>query len=73
MIRQDRLDAQRDGRPATIFRAYPDYPMYPQIDRSAPTVKADAAWRSYAAGGDRGLCAVVDSGIDATHPHFCEF
>ncbi len=72
MIRQDRLDAQRDGRPATIFRAYPDYPMYPQIDRSAPTVKADAAWRSYAARGDRVVWAVVDSGIDATHPHFSE-
>jgi subtilisin family serine protease len=61
---------QRTGPPNTIFRVWPDYTLEPQIDRSAPTVKADAAWRSYAARGHGIVWAVIDSGIDATHPHF---
>ncbi|HCB60078.1 MAG TPA: subtilase family serine proteinase, partial [Arthrobacter bacterium] len=36
------LDRAGDGQPV-IFRAWPDYPLYAQIDRSAPTVKTDAA------------------------------
>ena len=44
--------------------------LEPQIDRSAPTVKADAAWRSYDARGRGIVWAVIDSGIDACHPHF---
>jgi subtilisin family serine protease len=60
----------RRTSPNTIFRVWPDYPLTPQIDRSAPTVKADAAWRSYAARGHGIVWAVVDSGIDANHPHF---
>jgi hypothetical protein len=43
--------------------------LYPQIDRSAPTVKADAAWRSYNA-RPRIVWAVIDSGVDGCHPHF---
>jgi subtilisin family serine protease len=35
-------------------------------------VKADAAWRSFAARGDEIVWAVIDSGIDAAHPHFSE-
>ena len=42
-------------------------------DRSlAPTVKADAARRSYYAAGQGITWAVIDSGIDARHPHFTE-
>ena len=53
-----------------IHRIWPDFPVHPLIDRSSTTVKADAARRSYAASG-RGIAwAVVDSGIDAQHPHF---
>jgi subtilisin family serine protease len=55
-----------------IFKAWPDYTLYAQIDRSAPTVKADAAWRSYNARGRGIVWAVVDSGIDGAHPHFSE-
>lgn len=61
---------ERRQRPPTIFKVWPDYEIYPQIDRSAPTVKADAAWRSYNARGHRIVWAVIDSGIDRTHPHF---
>ena len=53
-----------------IFRAWPDYELYPQIDRSAPTVKVDAAQRSFSALGDGIVWAVIDTGIDAEHPHF---
>ncbi len=70
MVGQDRGFARDSGRPPVIFRIWPDYPLQPQIDRSAPTVKADAAWRSYDARGHGIVWAVIDSGIDACHPHF---
>ena len=70
LVDADQQLADDSGRPPTIFRVWPDYTLEAQIDRSAPTVKADAAWRSYAALGNGIVWAVVDSGIDACHPHF---
>jgi subtilisin family serine protease len=70
LVQDDRARANADRRPPTIFRVWPDYTLEPQIDRSAPTVKADAAWRSYNARGSGIVWAVVDSGIDGCHPHF---
>jgi subtilisin family serine protease len=35
-----------------------------------PTIKADAAFKSYDAAGHDIVWAVIDSGIDGTHPHF---
>ena len=70
MVWQDRRSAEQNRRPPVIFRVWPDYTLHPQIDRSAPTVKADAAWRSYDARGHGIVWAVIDSGIDACHPHF---
>jgi subtilisin family serine protease len=70
MVRTDRAAARAGGRPPVIFRVWPDYTIHPQIDRSAPTVKADAAWRAYGARGRGVVWAVIDSGIDACHPHF---
>jgi subtilisin family serine protease len=58
------------GRPPTIFKAWPDYLLHAHIDRSAATVKADAARRTYAAAGEGVVWAVLDSGIQSTHPHF---
>lgn len=72
LVARDQEVARETGRPPVIFRAWPDYPLDPQIDRSAPTVKADAAWRAYDARGRRIVWAVIDSGIDASHPHFSE-
>lgn len=73
-VQLDRLitaDGQdRNSRPVTIFKAWPDYVLYPQIDRSASTVKADAGWRSYRAAGTGVVWAVIDSGIEGTHQHF---
>lgn len=54
----------------TIFKAWPDYVLYPLVDRSAKTVKADATWRSYQASGKGIVWAVIDSGIQADHHHF---
>lgn len=72
MVGLDQRRAEQSGRPPTIFRVWPDYTLEPQIDRSAPTVKADAAWRSYSALGHGFVWAVIDSGIDHCHPHFSE-
>ncbi len=44
--------------------------MHKLIDASIVTVKADAAHRSFNSMGDGIVWAVVDSGIDRTHPHF---
>lgn len=65
------VEADRtSGGPRIIFKAWPDYVLHPQIDRSAGTVKADAAVRSYRAGGKGIVWAVIDSGIQADHQHF---
>jgi subtilisin family serine protease len=73
LLTQDQVsalgDADRAG-PRVIFRIWPDFRVRPHIDRSAATVKADAATRSYGTSGDGIVWAVVDSGIDAAHPHF---
>jgi subtilisin family serine protease len=49
---------------------WPDFPVYSQIYRSVATIKADAAVRSFGAGGAGIVWAVIDSGIDCDHPHF---
>jgi subtilisin family serine protease len=72
MVERDQQQAAEAERPPAIFRVWPDYTLEPQIDRSAPTVKADAAWRSYDARGRGIVWAVIDSGIDACHPHFSQ-
>jgi serine protease AprX len=53
-----------------IFRVWPDFQVHRQIDASATTVKAVPAQRSFAAYGEGIVWAVIDSGIDGTHPHF---
>ncbi len=64
------LDRESSKSHRAIYKIWPDFPVKPLIDRSIATIKADAAGRTYAATGD-GICwAVIDSGIDSTHPHF---
>jgi subtilisin family serine protease len=58
------------GAKRMVFRVWPDYTLYPHLDRSVSTIKSDAALRSYAATGEGVTWAVVDSGIDRRHPHF---
>jgi subtilisin family serine protease len=56
--------------PKSIHRVWADYRVEAHIDRSASTVKADAAARSYGTSGEGVVWAVIDSGINKDHPHF---
>jgi subtilisin family serine protease len=53
-----------------IYRIWPDFPVRALINRSICTVKADAAHASFSALGEDIVWAVLDSGIDKSHPHF---
>lgn len=64
-------DRGTDGSgPHTVFRIWPDYTMHAHIDRSVSTIKSDAVLRAYAATGEGVVWGVLDSGIQADHPHF---
>jgi serine protease AprX len=68
-----RSDAPGSGTShRTIYRIWPDFPVRALINKSIATVKADAARISFSALGDGIVWAVVDSGIDASHPHFAK-
>ena len=56
--------------PLAIYHIWPDFKVKSLINRSISTVKADAAQTSFSALGEGIVWAVLDSGIEATHPHF---
>ena len=66
-----RPDHWRDVGPRAIYHIWPDFEIKSLIYRSISTVKADAAQTSFSAYGEGIVWAVLDSGIDATHPAFC--
>jgi subtilisin family serine protease len=70
----DALKAGQTGvevmRFRAIYKLWPDFPVRSHIHRSMPTIKADAALKSYEAAGHGIVWAVIDSGIDGAHPHF---
>jgi len=53
-----------------IYHIWPDFKISPCITKSLATVKADAALNSFSASGAEVTWAVMDSGINADHPHF---
>ena len=53
-----------------IYKVWPDFLIEARITRSVATIKADAALRSFEATGEGITWAVIDSGVDAFHPHF---
>jgi serine protease AprX len=57
-------------QPGAIYCIWPDFKTSPCITKSIATVKADVAQRAFAASGAGITWAVMDSGIDANHPHF---
>jgi subtilisin family serine protease len=58
--------------PRAIYRIWPDFPLKALIIKSISTVKADAARFAFSARGQDVVWAVMDSGIDADHPHFAK-
>ena len=53
-----------------IYKVWPDFRIEARITRSVATIKADAALRSFEATGEGITWAVIDSGVDGSHPHF---
>jgi subtilisin family serine protease len=53
-----------------IFKIWESTIVHPLTTASIRTVKADAAQRSYNADGRGIVWALLDSGVDRTHPHF---
>ncbi len=62
--------SQRTAPRRFISRLWPNFEVRATIHRSALTVKADAAVRSFEATGSGIVWAVLDSGIDKKHAHF---
>lgn len=61
---------QRTAPRRYVSRIWPNFEVRATIHRSALTVKADAAVRSFDATGAGIVWAVLDTGIDRRHPHF---
>ena len=61
-----------DGKPgkSALYRIWQDDEVSAFTNLSISTVKADAARNSFGTSGKNILWAVVDTGIDKTHPHF---
>lgn len=73
LVRTDRDRARDEARKPALYRVWPDFEVRTLTDRSIATVKADAARNAFGAIGRDILWAVLDSGIDASHPHFKKF
>ena len=63
-------DAGSQRARGLIYHVWPDLIVRAHLDRSVSTIKADAAVRTFGCAGAGVVWAVLDSGIDATHPHF---
>jgi subtilisin family serine protease len=71
LVRRDNQEAEGAVlAQRAIYRIWPDFEVEAFINKSISTVKADAARTSFSAFGEGIVWAVLDSGIDATHPHF---
>jgi serine protease AprX len=68
------LKAEIDpSRYRAIFHIWPDFEISACISKSIATVKADAAQTSFSARGAGITWGVMDSGIQANHPHFKKY
>ena len=70
LLKGDDEQAKLDPGRRVIYKLWPDFKVKALVDRSVATVKADAASKSYSATGTGVTWAVIDSGIEGTHPHF---
>jgi subtilisin family serine protease len=55
---------------SVVYRIWEDQAIGTTLTKSLSTVKADAAQRAFQALGDGIVWAILDSGIQADHPHF---
>ena len=69
LVRLDTLSSDSDMH-GSIHRIWPDFQVHALLNRSIPTIKADAARAAFSAAGSGIRWAVVDSGIDGGHTHF---
>jgi subtilisin family serine protease len=58
------------GNKRPVYKIWLDHDIKPFLDKSVKTIKADAALIAYSASGENICWAVIDSGIDGSHPHF---
>ncbi|MFM7177790.1 MAG: S8 family serine peptidase [Bacteroidota bacterium] len=56
--------------PRAVYQIWEDFKVYPLIHATVATCKADAARAAFRAAGQDICWAVIDSGIDGSHPHF---
>ena len=66
------LDRNPSTGPIAIHQIWEDSQIRALITKTIATVKADAAHIAYGAAGKGIVWAVLDSGVDVTHPHFAE-
>ena len=59
-----------DRKKAPIYRVWQDSEIRSCLTKSISTVKVDACHHAFSAFGQDILWALLDSGIDAKHPHF---
>jgi serine protease AprX len=75
---------RRDGAPTAtpppadaparaVYKIWPDFEVTRLTNRTVSTIKADAARNAFGAYGEGIVWAVLDTGIDATHPHFARY
>lgn len=64
------VDERKAPAERAIYRLWPDFPVRARTYRSATTIKADAALRSFDAAGEDITWAVIDSGVQGDHLHF---
>ncbi|MEO8049025.1 MAG: S8 family peptidase [Acidobacteriota bacterium] len=64
------LQAQYGPTGPVVYRIWEDTDVSTVLTNSVTTIKADAAQRAFQALGENIVWAVLDSGIQGTHPHF---
>jgi Subtilisin-like serine proteases len=69
-IRLKLLDIDRAAQIDEVDQIWPDEEGHALLDESVETIKAEAVWNTYGKFGKDVCWAVLDSGIDALHPHF---
>ncbi|HUU33712.1 MAG TPA: S8 family peptidase [Vicinamibacterales bacterium] len=65
-----RTQMAHDQRGAVVYRIWEDSDVETTLTRTLATIKADAAQRAFRALGHGIVWAVLDSGIEKSHPHF---